>query len=282
MALELPDFKLVFGMTPKQVVAYMKSKGFKVSWDWQDFIHEVHDKVFTVAKVTRLDLLQDIHNAILQAIADGESFDTFRLKLRPRLIDAGWWGKKDVVSPTGEIERVQLGSVRRIRTIYEVNRSTARAAADFQFQTDNAESKPWWKYLDVGDNRVRHEHHALSVEPVVYRYDDPIWKTLYPPNGFRCRCRVEAFSAAEVKANGWTFGSSKGRLVLLDRLLSQKTGEVVKVTGIRVPDRVGKVTVVAPDAGWNYNPGRSTYAPDLKGYDPKLAAQFNKLKGKKP
>lgn len=47
----------------------------------------------------------------------------------------------------------------------------------------------WWRYKTVGDSRVRPEHQRLNG--VTLRHDDPLWDTIYPPNGWRCRCYVE-------------------------------------------------------------------------------------------
>ncbi|CAH8721330.1 hypothetical protein HTL2_006310 [Paenibacillus melissococcoides] len=36
----------------------------------------------------------------------------------------------------------------------------------------------------------------------VFRADDPIWNTWYPPNGFRCRCTVRTLSERQVRERG--------------------------------------------------------------------------------
>lgn len=47
---------------------------------------------------------------------------------------------------------------------------------------------PNLKYKTVGDARVREEHRAL--EGIIAPIDSDFWKKYYPPNGWRCRCRV--------------------------------------------------------------------------------------------
>lgn len=47
---------------------------------------------------------------------------------------------------------------------------------------------PWLEYTSVSDDRVRPEHAALNG--TVKRVDDPFWNVYYPPNGWRCRCKV--------------------------------------------------------------------------------------------
>jgi SPP1 gp7 family putative phage head morphogenesis protein len=54
-----------------------------------------------------------------------------------------------------------------------------------------------YKYITVGDDRVRLEHEAL--DGVTLSKNDPQWNVIYPPNGWACRCQaVELFEEEEV------------------------------------------------------------------------------------
>lgn len=48
---------------------------------WQ----EAHARAFTVAKVTRLDILEDIRGALQQAVDEGKTDRWFRQELEPAL-----------------------------------------------------------------------------------------------------------------------------------------------------------------------------------------------------
>ena len=50
--------------------------------------------------------------------------------------------------------------------------------------------RPIFRYKTVGDPRVRDSHAAMNG--FTAHRDHPAWATWYPPNGYRCRCRVEA------------------------------------------------------------------------------------------
>ncbi|STE62655.1 putative head morphogenesis protein of bacteriophage [Escherichia coli] len=54
--------ELAYCMTlpPKRAINYLKSKGYQITWDWEEMWQEAHARAFTVAKVTRLDILEDI------------------------------------------------------------------------------------------------------------------------------------------------------------------------------------------------------------------------------
>ena len=60
--------ELAYCMTlpPKRAINYLKSKGYQITWDWEEMWQEAHARAFTVAKVTRLDILEDIRGALQQ------------------------------------------------------------------------------------------------------------------------------------------------------------------------------------------------------------------------
>ena len=58
------DLAYCMKLPPKEAVAYLTSKGYTISWDWEEVWQDAHAKAFTVAKATRLDILQDIRDAV--------------------------------------------------------------------------------------------------------------------------------------------------------------------------------------------------------------------------
>jgi uncharacterized protein with gpF-like domain len=88
------SIKLDFSLEPKEAIAYLKNKGYKITFDYTEMQKSAHNKAFTVAKVTRLDLLKDIHDAVTHSIKDGKTFQEFKKQLLPILQEKGWWGKK--------------------------------------------------------------------------------------------------------------------------------------------------------------------------------------------
>ena len=106
-----------------------------------------------------------------------------------------------------------------------------------------------WEYVAVLDNRTRPEHAQLNG--MIFRYDDPFWASFYPPNGWRCRCRVNALSPKNLKSKGYEASSSNGLLSTEMRLVSKKTGELKPVT-VYTDSLTGKK--IAPDVGWSHPP----------------------------
>ena len=65
---------------PKEALAYLKNKNLKVGFSYKDVWHDEHAAAFTVAKAMQLDVLSDLHNAVVGAMEQGQSFDTFKKK----------------------------------------------------------------------------------------------------------------------------------------------------------------------------------------------------------
>ena len=221
------DLAHAIRLTPRQAVRYFKSKGYDFDWNWWETLEEAHAKSFVVAKATRLDVLSSLRRQLDRAIEKGISEAEFLRNMEPNLKRLGWGGKQVIVDPSGGAEVVQLGSPHRLKTIFRTNMNTAFAHGTYRRQMAAAHLRPYWMYVAVMDTLTRPEHAALNDK--VFRYDDPIWRTLYPPNGFNCRCRVVALTGAEVKARGLVIESSKRRLsdVTLEAGVDKRTGEVV-------------------------------------------------------
>jgi SPP1 gp7 family putative phage head morphogenesis protein len=267
-----------FNLPPEKAIEYFKSKGYTFSWDWTDTLNEAHARAFTVAKTMRIDVLQDIRGMLQRSLDEGLTFQQFKKELTPRLKAKGWWGKKMVGDGKGGTPRdaalrdrqVQLGSVRRLKTIYRTNMQTAYMAGRYKGMKDVAKRRPYWMYIAVMDSKTRPGHRILHRK--VFHHTDPFWNTHYPPNGWGCRCRVKNVSGRELKRDGLTVDTSTGKLKNDEVLLSKKTGEITNVTTYKDP-LTG--TSVAPDPGFNYNPGRAAWEPDKARWDADLRKLYN-------
>lgn len=94
---------------PKEVLAFLQRKKLKPTDHWTDLWHGEHARYFTVARSTYADIVNDVYDEVVKAIADGSTLKTFQDRLTPILQEKGWWGKAE--------DGVQLGSPRRLRTI---------------------------------------------------------------------------------------------------------------------------------------------------------------------
>ena len=169
--------------------------------------------------------------------------------MKPILQKKGWWGEQIVVDSNGVAEKVQLGSMYRLKTIYSVNMQTAYQTGRYQTQIENVDNRPYWEYVAVLDSSTRPEHAQLNG--LVFRYDDPFWKSFYPPNGWRCRCRVKTLSERNVLSKDIKINDSNNLLSEEMQLVSKKSGEYKPVTVYTDP-LTGKR--IMPDVGWSHNP----------------------------
>lgn len=251
------DLKAIFGLEPEQAVAYLKSKGYAITWNWQEMVDQAHNISFTVAKAMRLDLLSDIRGALETALQSGQTLKQFIAELQPVLESQGWWGKQVIVDSQGVGEMVQLGSPRRLKTIYQTNLQSAYMAGRKASMEETTDTHPYWMYVAILDGKTRPSHRALHGQ--VFRHDDPIWASIFPPNGFNCRCRVVALTESAVKRRGLRIVSSEGSMFTetVETGVNKRTGEIrtAEVTGLRTTDAAGKAVTFRTDPGFNHAPG---------------------------
>jgi SPP1 gp7 family putative phage head morphogenesis protein len=227
---------------PEEALRFFREKGLTKSFAWQDVWQEEHAKAFTVAKSAGFDILEDIRAALDKAIDDGTTLADFRRGLQPLLEKKGWWGRRTLRDPlTGELVDAQLGSARRLRTIFEVNLRSAYAAGRWERLQRNKKGFPFLRYVTVGDSRVRPEHQAW--DGVIRPIDDPWWETHYPPCGWNCRCTTQPVSRGMMERRGWEVTDSPPQFPV-SPYVNPRSGEVSRIEeGI--------------DPGFSFNVGRA-------------------------
>lgn len=267
------DLLYAFGLKPEKAIEYFESKGMKITFDWHEMLDAAHDRAFTVAKVMKLDVLQDLRGAVSDVMDKGLTFQDFRKNLEPTLREKGWWGRKEILNPeTGELRVSQLGSVRRLQTIYEQNVQSIYSAGRYRSQMENIAGRPYGMFVVVMDVRTSRICYPLAGQ--IFRLDDPIWNSFYPPNHFRCRTRVRALDDSgiiEMEKSGqgvWQQKGSQGRLGSSQEKLSD--GTMATVATYRTTDAAGKAITVTTDPGFNHNPGKTAWQPDPAKYDEPL------------
>ncbi len=226
-----------FAKVNPAITRYFDAKGLKPSVNWKDLGFDEHAIAFSVARTAGYDVLGDIRAALSKAIHERQDFDEFRKGLEPLLQEKGWWGRK--FDPASGKE-VQLGSPRRLRTIYYANVRSAYAAGQWERIERTKDVLPYLVYVMSTAVRKRELH--LSWVGTVLPVDDAWWDTHYPPNGWHCQCRVRQISADEAGELDYDPDA--------DAPDDGFTNFVNKVTGevSRVPNGISP--------GWAQNPGK--------------------------
>ncbi|HZZ04631.1 PBECR2 nuclease fold domain-containing protein [Paraburkholderia sp.] len=249
------DLGYAIGLQPDKAIEYFESKGYKIGFRWQDVAAEAHAKAFTVAGVMKVDVLQDVRQALSDALEKGTTFEDFKKQLSPVLERKGWLGKGMIVDDeTGEIEGKRL-TPRRLDTIFRTNMQSAYMAGRYATQLEQVDTHPYWEYVAVLDSRTRPAHRALSG--AVYRYDDPFWQTFYPPNGYRCRCRVRTRTSGYIQKNDIAVRSGRENLEEVEQVIN-RDGQTQPAIAYKDPATGKKVL---PDPGFGSNPGAQWMKP---------------------
>lgn len=230
---------------PKGASDYFAQKSLRPAFRWTEVWGQEHAYAFTVAKATSLDVLSAIKESLQKAIDDGVPYETWAKALKPELEKLGWWGVKDMVDPaTGEERQVQLGSPRRLKTIYDANLRTARAAGQWERAQRTKAVLPYFVYQLGPSIHHRPEHEAREgfVAPV----NDPVWNAWYPPNGWGCKCWLQQITRTKATALGGPSDTGSGELATrpFRRFRDDASAETVQV-----PKGI--------DPGWATNPGKA-------------------------
>ncbi|HEB79257.1 MAG TPA: hypothetical protein ENI79_02120 [Rhodospirillales bacterium] len=163
--------------------------------------HEQRALAFSVWQVNEAKLIQRVRNSIRMVIDGRKTYREMRNELQKLL-------GLDGFSP---------GVMQRIRILYRQNALTAYSVARRAVLEEPVvrEAFPFWQYKTVGDGSpgkfgVRRDHAALHDK--VFRIDDPIWRTIYPPWGWGCRCFVIPLTPGMVKSQRLSIadGGSQG------------------------------------------------------------------------
>lgn len=242
-----PSLTLAFALPPERAVEYFASRGLRIAPDWKSVATAVRAGSFSVAGVARAQVLGDIHAALNHALQGGQSYADFKRNIRAQLQSAGWWGRVAADPGTGEVLGKGI-TPRRLETIFRTNMQSAYMSGRYKGMVEAADSHPYWQYVAILDSRTRPRHRALNGR--VFRWDDPVWQVIYPPNGYNCRCRVRPLSQADLDREGLALSKGGEFLETFEVDLGPRGGKI-DVTGFRDP---GTGELFAPDPGFDHNP----------------------------
>lgn len=140
------------------------------------------EQAFTVAGLNDVGLIDKIQQALVNILGQGGTQRDFNSAVQKLTSDAG----------------VEDMNAFHLETVFQTNIQRAYQNGKFEQMRDPAVTValPYWQYTTAGDDRVRPAHAAL--DGFTARYDDAVWRRLYPPCGFNCRCTVIALGPDDV------------------------------------------------------------------------------------
>lgn len=223
-----------FGRVPfAQANAFLQRKLQLPSAHWDELRGAVHAHAFTAAGATKLQLVDDLHQAVIAARTGGETLSSFAKRFDEVVAKHGW--------------SYRGNRAFRTRTIFQTNMATAAAAGHWEQMMRTKATRPYGMYLTADDHAVRDEHRRWHR--IILPLDHPWWRTHYPPNGWGCRCTVVSLSESDLKRLGLEVSEAPD-LERTDRVIGS-TGEIVE----GVPHGI--------DIGWDYNVGRAWMGPPV-------------------
>lgn len=129
---------------------------------------------FTLAGTADVRLIGKVQESLAEAAAKGATAATFRKAANALTTEQG----------VAALNRFTLD------TAFNIGMQKAYSAGRLE-QMQEAhmmEALPFWQYWTMEDDRVRPEHAA--IDQFVAQAIDPVWKKIYPPSGYNCRCGV--------------------------------------------------------------------------------------------
>ncbi|KLE08113.1 hypothetical protein AF79_09125 [Aliarcobacter butzleri L354] len=193
--------KIDFQKSPQSIVDYLKNKQLTLTYNHYELLKQAHDKAFTVAKVTRMDLLNDIHKSLVDALKTGKNFEAWKKSIIPTLEKKGWWGTQEITNPkTGEIKKVIINS-NRLKKIYDTNMRVAYQKQRYE-EMMKLPLSTYWMYRSALLENTRDSHRKLHGS--VFHRDHEFWQENYPPNDWNCKCTVTAHSKKDIEKRGLT------------------------------------------------------------------------------
>lgn len=148
------------------------------------------EKVFAMAESVSVVVTKNVQRVIAESMESGE--------------------------PSRDAEAViaSMGSWTRsyAENVYQTNVSNAFSEGRIEQAKDPAvkEATPAFRFVAMDDERVRPNHWAANG--FIAGVDDPIWRQMRPPLGYRCRCGLNLLSRQDLE----------------ERNLITKRGEVVR------------------------------------------------------
>ena len=185
----MSDFQLQF----QEQIDFLSQKVNLPTESHNEITSRQHDRAFVVAGAMKADLLNDLHNAVNQAIAGGQTLKHFQDGFDEILAKHGW------------LNDAEKGyKAWRAKVIYQTNLRTSHAAGRYKQMTDPEvlKRRPYWRYRHntVENPRIQHERWNNLVLPATHSF----WKRNFPPNGYGCNCGVDAINERQLKAMGKT------------------------------------------------------------------------------
>lgn len=132
------------------------------------------EQKFWVKKLTDLELTKKVKSSIQNSLKNGSTFEQWKKSVDLKGL-ADWY----------------------LETVFRTNMTTAYSSGRYEQQVEMASAFKYWLYDAVMDNRT--SLICSELDGRIYRSDNPIWNTIYPPLHHGCRSDVIALSDNDIR-----------------------------------------------------------------------------------
>ena len=173
----MSKISFVYNLPFTEAINWFKSKVQIPTATYKDLEQEMYSRAFVVAGAMTTEIVSDFYQVMVDVLEKGLDKQYFEKEFNNIVNKHGW--------------SYHGNAGWRSDVIMDTNISAAYNAGKMKQDMDPIliEAYPYWQYKTRGDLLVRPEHGVWNNYAA--RYDDPIWKIVYPPNGYNCRCEVE-------------------------------------------------------------------------------------------
>jgi uncharacterized protein with gpF-like domain len=161
--------KLRFNVPPDEAIDYFKSKRIVTRKAFDKLAEDARASAFTVSRIYKQDVLDGFKSEITKSLEEGTAQGTVIKRFKEILSGAGYKGER------------MLGNF-HLETIFRSNMQMAYGVGRRRALEEVADDLPYWTYHDVGDDRVRPQHHALNGVTLPAKHE--FWNTHFCPWDF--------------------------------------------------------------------------------------------------
>lgn len=186
----MPDESIsaVFQKPFEEALTFFRAKVPLPTNKWNDVAEDYQAIAFTIAGITRLNILKDVQSAIAHQLEKGVSPEQFREEFQDIMTRRGW-------NPNFSPKRINLILSQNIRNAHQYGRWQQ------MLEPQMLKRRPYWQWVH-GDSPNPRPHH-LEQNGKVYPADADIWKAIHP-SPFGCRCRAFPLSQRDLHREGLT------------------------------------------------------------------------------
>lgn len=168
---------------------WLYSRQLFTSDDFRQLDQQAQQAAFTVARTSSIDAVRSVQGALAEAVRTGQGLPDFRETVKESLA------------------RSALGEA-GVETLYRTHVGLAQAAGQRAVIEHPlvGDEFPYLLFSATHDSRTRHDHLEMESHgqngTAIYRRDDPIWQSLWPPMGWNCRCGIVPLTIDDAARHG--------------------------------------------------------------------------------